>query len=117
MDKERVIELAKKFTSERYNECCELIDDFDDEYIEEAYSVDCGNPWLEDFQRYYIDHGYLAADFEVGDYDHMSSDKQLQLDIAITKSYIDYATKQEGTKATALCALIHDYFGKFLNKI
>ena len=47
----------------------------------------------------------------------MSPEKQLQLDIAVTKSYIDSAVEQEGVRPRVICAILHDYFGEFLDKI
>jgi len=117
MTEEKVIELSKKFTNEKYNECCELIDDFEHTYNEEAHWIDSGDPWEERYIQEYIDEGYLPSNFEIKEYDNMSTEQKLQVDIAITKSYIDYATECEGTRATVMCAIIHDYFEEFLDKV
>ncbi len=118
MTKENVIGLAKNFNQKLRDTCCERLDEFKQIYNKEAYWIECGNPWSEESQKEYIEHGYLATDFVVdGNYDHMSSEKQLQLDIAVTKSYIDSAVEQEGVRPRVICAILHDYFGEFLDKI
>lgn len=116
MTKEQILELAKKFDSNKYNEYSNLIDDFDIKYNQEAHWVEEGRPWDEDQIREYKVHGFLPDDFP-NSVSECTSDQGDQLDIAITKSYIDYGVNNEGTMATVVCAILHDYFEDWLDKV
>lgn len=116
MTREQIIELAKKFTHERYEECCEMIDDFKEKYNQEAHWIDDDNPYRADMIQEYKDHGILREDFPEYS-DKLTSEQLNELELAVAKSYVDYALSCEGAMTTVVCALLHDYFEEYLDKI
>ena len=116
MTREQIIELAKKFTHERYEECCEMIDDFKEKYNQEAYWIDCDNPYQAEMIQEYKDHGDLREDFPKDD-SNLTPEQTTELELAVAKSYVDYALECEGTMVTVVCALLHDYFEEYLDKV
>lgn len=116
MTREQIIEVAKKFTRKKREECCEMIDDFKEKYNQGSRWIGEDNPYQDEMIQEYKDQGILREDFpEEGD--DLTPEQMAELELAITKYYVNYALECEGTMVTVTCALLHDYFEEYLDKV